>query len=213
MIFQQIVQQAQQQNKNLLIVVSPRSGTHALGAELASIGQAHNLGEICKVMNDPEPWNEIELLYDTPVLTVAQLVQLTSKLQLARRVEEIKKHAIVVNIRRVNKVKQFASWMYFRVMDPTALHGWHNHTIEQTRVKQHSIEAQEQDISQFTLEQLLDDYFLPDFNLCYEQLTFTQTDYRKNQFPYPIETIFSNLSYVEQCLNNWNYAPGHFKNE
>ena len=72
--------------------------------------------------------------------------------------------------------------------------------------------AQEQDLIQFMLEQLVDYYFLPDFNLCYEDLTFTQKRYQKNEFAFPIETMFSNLEYVEQYLKNWQYSTGHLLN-
>ena len=60
------------------------------------------------------------------------------------------------------------------------------------------------------LEQLIDDYFLPDFNLCYEDLTFTKTKFQKNKFAYPLEEMFSNLDLVEQYLADWNYCQDHF---
>jgi hypothetical protein len=63
------------------------------------------------------------------------------------------------------------------------------------------------------LEQLIDDYFLPDYNLCYEDLAFTQTAYQKNEFAFPLETMFSNLDYVKKYLDNWKYSEEHFKNE
>ena len=209
-IFSEIVQSARDQNKNILIIGSPRSGTHALGNELAELAQARYLQEICQVSDNPEPWKEIELLYNTDQLTIAQVVQLTPKIQLAKNVADIKDHAIIVNIRRRNKVKQFASWIYFRVMDPTAFRGWHNHMAEKTNVKQHSIQVDTSDILQFMLEQLIDDYFLPDFNLCYEDLTFTKTKFQKNKFAYPLEEMFSNLDLVEQYLADWNYCQDHF---
>lgn len=208
----QIVDCAVANKKNILIIGTPRSGTHALGAELSAISKARNLGEICMVGRSNEPWHEINKLYNTQRLTVAQIVQLIAKMHLARDVATIKHHNVIVNIRRRDKVKQFASWIYFRVRDPTGLHGWHNHSADKTNVEQYSFEAQESDITQFMLEQLIDDYFLPDFNLCYEDIVFTQKKYKKNEFAFPIETMFSNLDYVRQCLAEWQYAPEHFKN-
>lgn len=211
--FNKIIQQAQQQQKNILVIGSARSGTHALGAELAMLSGATLLGEICAVSNNPEPWMEINQLYDTNGLTIAQLVQLIPKIQLAKDISKIKEHCVTVNIRRKNKVAQFASYMYFRVLDPTGLHSWHNHTTNKTRIQPGSVEATEDQITQFMLEQIVDDYFLPDFSLCYEQLTFTQNKFRKNQFAFPLETMFSNLDEVKNQLGSWNYVPEHFDHE
>lgn len=213
-MYNKIIQDAISNKKNILIIGSPRSGTHALGSELASIANAKYLGEICKASDNPTPWKDITLLYNTSDLTIGQIVQLTSKIHLAKHISEIKKHTIIVNVRRKDKVKQFASWVYFRINDPTEFRGWHNHISSKTRVQQYSVEAQENDLIQFMLEQLIDDYFLPDYNLCYEDLLFSvQTRYQKNEFSFPLETMFSNLSYVKQYLDDWQYIPEHFKNE
>jgi LPS sulfotransferase NodH len=212
-IFDQIVKKAKGENKNILVIGAPRSGTHAVGAELANLTNAKYLREICRTSDNPTPWHEIKNLYSTETLTVAQIVQLTPKIHLAKDVQQIKDHAVIVNVRRKNKIKQFASWMYFRVNDTTELHGWHNHKVGNTRIAPHSLQVQEQDLTQFMLEQLIDDYFLPDFNLCYEDLTFTQKMYEKNQFSYPIENIFTNLDFVENFLKDWSYSSQHFSNE
>lgn len=212
-IYDDIVQRAIDNKKNILIIGSPRSGTHALGAEIAKLGHAKYFGEICKTSDNPEPWHEIDCLYNTNNLSVGQVVQLTPKIHLAKNVDKIKDHVLIVNVRRKNKIKQFASWVYFRLFDPTEFRGWHNHDSNKTNVKQHSVEAKEQDLVQFMLEQLVDDYFLPDYNLCYENLTFTQQSYRKNEFLFPLETMFSNLDYVEKYLKGWQYSVDHFDNE
>lgn len=213
-MYQTIIDCAKQQQKNILIIGAPRSGTHALSAELCAISGAKNLEEICKVGYCDNPWNDINELSQAPTLTIAQLVQLTPKMTLAENVDKIKQHNIIVNIKRMDKVKQFSSWIYFRVMDPTGLHGWHNHTANNTRVKEKEITATKQDIDQFRLEQLVDEYFLPDFVLCYEKLTFdTQKNISKNQFAFPLSDMFSNLNYVEEQLGSWQYSQGHFHNE
>jgi hypothetical protein len=208
--FDQIIQLAQQQNKNILVVGSPRSGTHAVGSELADRAQARYLGEICVVDDREQPWVDIEQLYDTRYKSVAQLVQLIPKIHLAPVVSTIKKHAVIVNVCRKDKVKQFSSWLYFKNLDYNQDQHWHNHTESDTKIQPHSIQATKQDIVQFMLEQLVDFYFLPDFNLCYEDLIFTQKRFYKNKFSYPIETIFSNLDFVKQSLNNWQYSSDHF---
>lgn len=211
-IYDQIIQHAKHNKKNILIIGSPRSGTHALGAELAKRSGGVSLGEICTVTGQDRPWEEITQLYNTDQLTNAQIVQLTAKLYLARDVDTIKKHVVIVNLRRRNKVKQFASYYYFRFSDPTCERGWHNHSADQTNTTPGSVEVTESDITQFMSEQLIDDYFLPDFNLCYEDLTFSQTKYWKNTFAFPLENMFSNLDYVKQTLEDWKYSTDHFKN-
>jgi hypothetical protein len=208
-MYQTIIDCAARENKNILIIGSPRSGTHALGSELCLRGNGRNLMEICKVGYCTNPWEDIDTLSSSARLTTAQVVQMTPKLILAENVDRIKQHNIIVNIRRRNKVTQFASWMYFRVNDPTGLHGWHNHTSDKMRMTPACIEALDSDITQFKLEQLLDDYFLPDFNLYYEDLTFTQTKFKKNEFPFQLPKIFSNLDYVKEQLDHWQYSSGH----
>ena len=210
-MYQTIINRAAQENKNILIIGSPRSGTHALGAELCDQSKGTNLMEICMAGYCDNPWNDIDKLSRSPRLTTAQVVQMTPKLTLAKNVDRIKQHNIVVNIRRRNKVDQFASWIYFRLNDLTGLHGWHNHTADKMRCSPGSIQASDHDITQFELEQILDDYFLPDFNLCYEDLTFSaQTTFKKNEFPFPLPEIFFNLDYVKEQLGTWQYSSGHF---
>ena len=209
-----IIESAKTQQKNILIMGSPRSGTHALGAEISTLSGCNNLGEICMTGYCNDPWNDIDKLVDTNKLTVAHVVQLTPKIILAEDVVRIKKSNIIVNIKRRDKVNQFASWMYFRVLDPTGLHGWHNHTANKTKLTPGQIEAQETDIAQFKLEQLIDDYFLPDFKLCYEDLALNkQTKWRRNEFAFPLPEMFSNIEYVKKHLESWQYAPGHFVND
>ena len=213
-MYQTIIDCANQHQKNILIIGSPRSGTHALSAELCAISGATNLAEICKVGYCNDPWDDINKLSHAEIMTIGQVVQLTPKLILAENIDKIKQYNIIVNIKRTDKVKQFASWMYFRVMDPTGLYGWHNHTVYKTRIKEKEITATREHIDQFKLEQLIDDYFLPDFVLCYEKLTFnTQKTIVKNQFAFPLTEIFSNLTYVEEQLGTWQYSPEHFSNE
>jgi len=213
-MLEQIIESAKTQQKNILIISSPRSGTHALGSEISTLSGCDNLGEICMTGYCDNPWTDIDKLANADKLTVAHMVQLTPKIILAKDIGRIKKSNIIVSVKRRDKVKQFASWMYFRVLDPTGLYGWHNHTKVKTKLTPGQIEAQETDITQFKLEQLVDDYFLPDFKLCYEDLTLDkQKKWRRNEFAFPLPEIFSNLDYVKQHLEPWHYAPGHFAND
>jgi len=213
-MYQTIIDCAKQQQKNILIIGAPRSGTHALSAELCAISGAKNLQEICITGYCNNPWDDIDKLSNAQKFTIAQVVQLTPKIVLAENIEKIKQHNVIVNIKRMDKIHQFASWMYFRVIDTTGFHGWHNHTADKTRVKEKEITATKHDIDQFKLEQLIDDYFLPDFVLCYEKLTFnTQTEMFKNQFAFSLPEIFLNLDYVKEQLGTWQYSQEHFSNE
>lgn len=209
-VLEKIIDHAKDQNKNILILGAPRSGTHALGEELAALSNATNHSEICQVGYCDDPWHDVDLLCDAKQFTLAHIVQLTPKLVLARDVPKIKNSCLIVNIKRRDKVAQFASWIYFRVMDPTGLHGWHNHRATKTKFKPGEIEAKIEDIMQFQLEQLIDEYFLPDYRLCYEDLIFEhQTTYIKNQFTFDLPKMFSNLDLVEQHLGSWHHAAEH----
>lgn len=211
MIYNQIINDATQQNKNILILSSPRTGTHVLGAELAAISTGICIGEICRTGYCNNFWGEFNDFANRRNLTIAQIVQLTPKLILAENVSLIKEKTIVVNIQRKNKVDQFASWLYFRVMDPTGLHGWHNHVEKNTRVTPNSITATELDINQFKIEQLVDNFFFPDYSLCYEDLTFdNQSVLKRNRFAFPLKEMFSNLDFVENSLVKWQYFKGYF---
>jgi hypothetical protein len=214
-MYQKIIDRAIQQKKNILVIASPRSGTHPLVNELATLSGGKSLGEICKTGRGNSPWKEFDrLLVNTPKLTVASIVELNAKLILASDVDRIKKHTIIVNIRRLNKIAQFASYTYFILSDPTGRYPWHNHGETDTRIMPGQITASEQDIEQFKLSQITDDFFLPEFKLCYEKLTFSnQKKIKKNSFAFPIWQIFSNLDFVEQNLKDWKYSSEHFEND
>lgn len=202
-----IVDEAKCKNKNILIVGSPRSGTHVLGDNLSSMdNKLSNLGEICMVGYTKNPWNDIEKL-EQQSNQVAHIVQLTPKITLASNIDRIKQCCIIVNIIRKDKLGQFASWIYSRYLDPTGLHGWHNFKNGGNKqIPKRSVEIDESTILQFKLEQLIDNYFLPDFVLCYENIQFDSVSYQKNEYSYPVEEIFENLSYVKEHLSGWQYS-------
>lgn len=209
-MLEQIVHAAKAANKHMLVLAAPRTGTHALCQTLTKISNARNFGEICKTGYCEDPWTDIDNFVNSDTVAVASVVQLTAKITLAENVEKIKQQCVIVNIKRQDLISQFTSWMYFRVLDPTCLYGWHNHTAQKTKVKPGEIVATQEDINQFKVEQMLDEYFLPDFRLCYENVDFSQQiKYRKNQFSFPLPQMFANLDFVEHQLSSWKFTTMH----
>ena len=199
-----ILESAYQQNKNLLIIGSPRSGTHALGSLCSAINsQFINLGEICK--NDGvDPLISIQQMYQHTRHVVAHIVQLSAKIALSEDLATLKQHTTIVNLRRRNKVDQFSSWMYFHATG--GVNGqWHNHSESDQKMQPGSITVTKEDIDLFVTEQLTDAFFLPNYILYYEDLKFEQPHYKKNQYQFDIKQIFSNLDYVKHRLENWKY--------
>lgn len=207
----QIVQASTESNKHILILGSARSGTHALGAALASRAPRYfNLREVCGVDHRVRPWDDILKFYTHDRLLIGHIVGFISKIKLTPNVARIKEHCIIVNIKRNNKVDQFASWMYFQKTQ-APFEYWHNHIPNNMLLPPGSIEATSQDIEQFVVEQIIDDFFLPDFVIDYENTDLDNPIFKKNQFAFDIKQIFSNLDFVEAELGNWHYAPQHYK--
>lgn len=201
-----VVESAIDQNKNILILGSARSGTHPLGKDLLQIhNKAILLGEICSPQHSDRPWQEIEKIYDHSSIFIAHLVSYVSKIYLCKDIQKIKDHALIINIRRHDKVKQFASWIYFRHIG--AIYNFDH--AGQDWIPQHSITATVDDIEQFIAEQTIDDFFIPDAVIEYEKYNFLTKSYKKNQYAYPIEEIFSNLDFVKQNLTDFRYCAQH----
>jgi hypothetical protein len=201
-----IIEDARQQNKNILIIGTPRSGTHALGSSFYSIDNTlNNFGEICKNDDLNHPLNDIKKIYSHEKLSVAQVVQLSAKIALAPEIDNLKSHAIIVNLKRNNKVDQFASWMYFHKTG--GVNGtWHNHRQSDTKIEPGSIIVTKEDIDLFIIEQITDDFFLADYVVFYEDVAFDSAHYKKNQYSFALEKIFSNLEYVRERLDHWKYS-------
>ena len=199
-----ILDSAKNLKKNILIIATPRSGTHALGSLFDSTDSTvQNLGEIC-LADGVDPLIDIKQIYQHDNLRVAHIVQLSAKIALSADIKTLKQHALIVNLKRRNKVSQFASWMYFHKTG--GVNGkWHNHSAADTSLVPGSILVSAEDVDLFVVEQLTDDFFLPDYVLYYEDLNFNRSAYTKNQYSFDLQEIFSNLDYVEQRLKNWNY--------
>ena len=196
------------QNKSILVLGSPRSGTHALGSVIhKQLANYEYFGEICAINDTLSPWNEIEKLY-TSKLSIAHLVAMTSKLRVSSDVDRIHEHCVVIQLRRKNKIAQFASYMYFHLTGGVNGPAWHNHKITDTKIGPGSVIASDEQIDQFLLEQMIDDFFKPNYVVDYEQLNFDQSTIKKNKFSYDISMMFKNLDYVVERLGKWKYGHG-----
>ena len=207
-----ILKQARQLNKNILIIGTPRSGTHALGSTFQKLDTTFiNLGEICKNDDVNDPLEDIKKIYNHTTPLISHIVQLSAKIALSPWVDVLKQHAIIVNLKRNNKVKQFASWMYFHKTGGVNNLKWHNHEASDTALSPHSITVTAEDIDLFLVEQLTDDFFLSDYVLFYEYLNFSSADFKQNKYSFNIEKIFTNLDYVNQRLIDWKYSDYYDK--
>ena len=190
------------EDSNVLILGAPRSGTHAL----ASVIQQHNpqltyLGEIGMHQDKAEPWQDFELFYNNTPQKLAHVVQTYSKIFAVTNTTEIKKHTKIIELRRRNKIKQFASWMFFKHIG--AIYNFQHDG--QDYLPPGSLTVTLGDIESFIIDQVIDTAFNPDYTLYYEDLNFGQSEIKKNQYAYPIEQIISNLDLVEKHLGNWKY--------
>ena len=194
--------------KNILIFGSPRSGTHALSSKISKEQGLINLGEICLTDGKIDPQVDIQRIFDsTNGRKVAHIVQMSSKISLGGMVTNIKEHCEIIVLRRRDKLKQFSSWMYFHKAGGVMIK-WHNHKRSDMLIQKREIEASRSDIDQFLLEQMIDDFFQPDQILYYEDIDFSNSNYQKNQYSWELPLIFSNLDFVKEELNNWQYPPG-----
>ena len=198
---------AVEQNKSILILGTPRSGTHALAAHIhAQLTHYEYFGQICSTDATPRPWDQIEKLYN-PESALAHIIDYNSKSCLAANVDRMHEHCVIINIRREDKVKQFASLTYFTLTGGIdSPMRWHNHLNENTMIEPGTITASEDQINQFIAEQLVDNFFSPDYFVNYEKLSFDKSHIVKNQFSYDLPLMFKNLDYVKERLGHWKYS-------
>ena len=138
---------------------------------------------------------------------LAHLIDYNSKSRLALDVDRVHQHCVIINIRRENKVRQFASYTYFNLTG--GVDGpmpWHNHLSENTIIQPGTVTASEDQINQFVAEQIVDNFFLPDYFVNYEKLSFDKSPIIKNQFSYDLSLMFKNLDYVIERLGDWKYS-------
>jgi len=197
-----IIERSNQENKNILILGAPRSGTHALAASIKGLNSALTyLREISMNQRTEQPWQDLNQFCNSTPRKLAHVVQSYGKIFALPIVPEIKKNTVIVEIRRQDKIKQFASWMFFKKIG--AIYNFQHDG--QDYMPPGSITVELTDIESFIIDQIIDRSFSPDYILYYEQLTFTQCPIKKNHYVYPIEQVFSNLDLVEKYLGNWKY--------
>ena len=189
-------------DNNILILGAPRSGTHALASVIQQQNiQLEYLGEIGMHQNTDQPWQDFELFYNNTPRKLAHVVQTYGKIFAVSKVEQIKQQTTIIEIRRRNKVKQFASWIFFKHIG--AIYNFQHNG--QDYLPPGSLTVTLSDIESFIVDQVIDTTFNPDYTLYYEDLDLAQSQIKKNQYVYPIEQIISNLELVEEHLHNWKY--------
>lgn len=189
-------------NKNILILGAARSGTHALASKIQQYDNTLSyLGECGMHQEKKEPWKDFEQFTNCNPRKLGHVVQRYSKIFAVHQAAQIKHSSLIVEIRRRNKVKQFASWMYFQQLG-SIYNFQHN---GQDYIPPKSITVSLNNIEDFITDQLLDKSFCPDYTFYYEDLDFNNSRIKKNHYVYPIEQIFSNLDFVEQWLSEWKY--------
>ena len=159
------------------------------------------LQEICKTQTSAEPWLEIEPMLEVGDFKLAHIVQARSKVFLLSRTAQIKQHNVLIELRRRDKVRQFASWMYFRYVGQK----YKFDHAGQDFVSPGSIQVSPQDIEQFLIEQVIDQAFKADFTLYYEDLDLSMSLIPPNHYVYPIEQCIKNLDMVQSHLSNWRH--------
>ena len=190
-------------DKNILIIGAPRSGTHALASLLKqkSFG-FHYLGEIGMIQTSTTPWKDIDIfLKESSKKYLAHIVQIRSKIGILPDIANLKNSTFVVNIRRRDKVKQFASWVYFRSIG--AIYNFDHHGQDFVPPKSYYVTYD--DIEQFIIEQIVDDQFQADSTVYYEDIDFSESTIKKNSYAFSPEQMIKNLDEVNLYLSNWTY--------
>ena len=194
---------AQSQNKNILIIGSPRSGTHPMGSMIKKEKNALNyLGEIAMSQCSKTPWRDFD-----PFLSIsarpmlAHAVQLNGKIGILPKIKQLKENSYIVNIRRRDKVKQYASWIYFKSIG--AIYHFDHQFQDYVAPKSYCVSYN--DIEQFIIEQLIDDQFQADTTLYYEDIDFTKSTIKKNSYAFLPELMIENLDEVKFYLSDWKY--------
>lgn len=191
-----------QQNKNILILASARSGSHALASSLRCLyPDIQYLKEICRAETNSHPWLEIASMFAVNPMKLAHITQARSKIFLVQTASDIKRSCVTVELRRRDKVRQFGSWVYFRHLG--AQYNFDHKGANY--VDPGSITVDMQDIEQFLVEQIIDMCFDADFVVYYEDLDLTTSLVQPNQYAYPIEQCIKNLDLVQTYLRNWQY--------
>ena len=163
-------------DNNVLIIGAPRSGTHALASVIHQQNpQMQYLGEIGMHQASTTPWKDFKTFHNNQPQKLAHAVQAYGKIFALSEVTQIKKHTTIVEIRRRNKVKQFASWMFFKHIG--AIYNFQHNG--QDYIEPGSLTVSLKDIENFIIDQIIDTAFNPDYTVYYEDLDLTQSKIKK----------------------------------
>jgi hypothetical protein len=187
---------------NCLVLGAPRSGTHALASIIQSRLPFKYLGEIGMAQKSSRPWFDLGIFtesHDMPRL--AHVVQSRAKLGALQLVEKIKINTFVIALRRRDKGKQFASWIYFRHIG--AIYNFDHGG--QDYVGPDTLTVTYDDIEQFIVDQIIDDQFDPNLIMYYEDIDFGASVIKKNSYCFPPEQMIKNIDLVKEALQHWRY--------
>ena len=116
-------------------------------------------------------------------------------------VEKIKINTFVIALRRRDKGKQFASWIYFRHIG--AIYNFDHGG--QDYVGPDTLTVTYDDIEQFIVDQIIDDQFDPNLIMYYEDIDFGASVIKKNSYCFPPEQMIKNIDLVKEALQHWRY--------
>ena len=207
--------------KGIIILGSPRSGSHMTCDMLfndSTVENKINIGEICNI---PQYTNICDNLLNYQILPVlfdklsnntgnkfifCSLVQYWAKNLLAVDLSILDNYQIF-NIRRRNKIDQYISWCVLRAQLTASI------TKHTTKFEDYQYllpwESTLKDLEQFIAEQNLDFAFMSVFSriLYYEDLVNSnlKTSLKKNVYPIPHEEIVTDYKLVKNILGKYNY--------
>lgn len=148
------------------------------------------------------PWQDLDdFCARHPQPLLAHVVQSRAKLGALPMVSDIKKFTYVVSLRRRDKVRQFASWIYFKNIG--AIYNFDHRGMDYVAPGTYRVSYD--DIEQFVIDQIIDNHYVPDTVLYYEDLDLKSSNIEKNHYEFDPRLMISNLDFVEHYLGNWRY--------
>jgi hypothetical protein len=191
--------------KGVLVIGSPRSGTHHLCHGLYTASDIKNKkfqGEIYTNFDTAQIIKILDPILNSNQFTFSSLVQWVPKNLLVQYRNYLKSNFYLINLRRLDKVAQYRSWCCARLM-------WqynHEHSLNWTIIeKDLPFFVSNEDIDNFIIEQNADYMFEYDQIVYYEDL-YVHSKYKINQYLKPNSEIFSNFDLVLERLGNYKYA-------
>jgi hypothetical protein len=193
--------------KGIIIIGSPRSGTHYLADGLykkCKISNKKLVGEIYDTF-DIDTRNilkNLEELKQIENFTFSHIVQFIPKNLLVNYVDEIKEDYYVINIRRKNKIEQYRSWCMARMT-------WKHiktHSVNWELIKNElPFIVTNEDIDNFIVEQNTDYLWKPDEIVYYEDIKL-ESSFVKNAYTETFEELFSNANLIFERLADFKYV-------